>query len=156
MGIAITSIGVKVSWAVETTAGVRPTTGYKLIHDLKELPDTNAAPNTEDATTFDNTKNTSYVNLLSDLGGALTIVGNLTQQLESDWAAMCEAYETAVSAGKCVWMCWDIPRITEAVYLPIEPTELRIGGITANSLIEQNLYVTVLDDIERGAKPTYS
>ena len=39
MGIAITTAGITVGYAVETTAKTRPTTGYKLIPDLKEIPD---------------------------------------------------------------------------------------------------------------------
>ena len=52
--IPLSTIGVKISYAVETTAGVRPTTGYNIIHGLYSTPDFNAAPNTADATSFDN------------------------------------------------------------------------------------------------------
>jgi hypothetical protein len=73
MGIALSTIGIKVSYAVETTAGTRPTADYTHIPDLKSIPSFNPSPNTADATTFDNTEYTSYVQLLKDLGGALEI-----------------------------------------------------------------------------------
>ena len=67
MGIALSTIGIKVSYAVEAAAGKRPTTGYKHIPDLKSIPSINPAPNTADATTFDNLEYTSYVQLLKDI-----------------------------------------------------------------------------------------
>ena len=156
MGIPISTIGLKISWAVETTAGARPTTGYKVIHNLKEFPDTNPSPNTQDATTFDNLVNTSYVNLLTDLGGALTITANLNNELIEEWGELVSAYETASKSGKSVWMCVDIPKIDTAFYYPIEPAKIRLSGVTANALAEQSLYITVVDDAEEGEKPTYA
>lgn len=38
MGIALSTIGIKVSYAVETTAGTRPTADYTHIPDLKVYP----------------------------------------------------------------------------------------------------------------------
>lgn len=156
MGIPISTIGLKISWAVETTAGARPTTGYKVIHNLKEFPDTNPSPNTQDATTFDNLVNTSYVNLLTDLGGALTITANLNNELIEEWGELVSAYETASGSGKNIWMCVDIPKIDTSFYYPIEPAKIRLSGVTANALAEQSLYITVIDDAEEGEKPTYA
>lgn len=65
--IPLTTIGVKVSWAVETTAGTRPTTGYKVIHGIYSTPDLNIAPSTVDVTSFDDTVFTRKAPVLKDI-----------------------------------------------------------------------------------------
>ena len=102
MGIALSTIGIKVSYAVETTAGTRPTTGYKHIPDLKSIPSINPAPNTADATTFDNLEYTSYVQLLKDIGGALEISANFTQKLFEVWLTHTKLLLQAESKLGCV------------------------------------------------------
>lgn len=155
-GIPITSIGAKISWAVEATAGTRPTTGYKHIPDLKEFPDTDAQPNTADATTFDNLEYTSYVNLLKDLGGSLTLRGNMTNALKTEWKAFYEAAKTAKAANKKAWICVDIPDYDEAVYIPADPANIGLSAFAANSLMEQDLHFTPTGDIVYDEKPTYA
>ena len=54
MGLAISSIGIQIKYAAETTANTRPTTGYKVIPDIKSLPDFNPEPDTIETTTFSN------------------------------------------------------------------------------------------------------
>lgn len=155
MGIAIASIGVKISYAIEAVAKSRPTSGYTHIPDLKEFPDVDSEPNTVDATTFDNLEYTSYVTLLKDLGGSLTITGNMTQELKDVWEEMYSLYDTAIKTGKRLWIAVDIPGIDEAAYLPVTPSKLGISALSANSLIEQNLYITPIGEPVFDAKPTY-
>lgn len=156
MGIALSTIGIKVSYAVEATAGTRPTTGYTHIPDLKSIPSFNPSPNTADATTFDNTEYTSYVQLLKDLGGALEISANFTQELYNKWEAMVAAYETGIKTSKRTWLCFDIPGFDKAAYVPIQPAHMGIPEASANSLYETTLYVTPIGEPEFAADPTYS
>ena len=47
MSIAITSIGVKVSYAFEASKGAgKPTTGYIKLPEIKEIPEMNPTPET--------------------------------------------------------------------------------------------------------------
>ena len=45
-GIALSTAGVTVSYAVETEVNTRPTAGYAVIHDIKSIPDFNPEPET--------------------------------------------------------------------------------------------------------------
>lgn len=156
MGIALSTIGVKVSYAVETTAGTRPTTGYKHIPDLKSMPSINPAPNTADASTFDNTEYTSYVQLLKDIGGPLEISANFTQELFEVWGEMVDAYETAIASNKKTWFCFDIPGFDKSAFIPVQPSRMGIPEATANSLLETTVFITPTGEPVFEADPTYA
>lgn len=156
MGIAISTIGVKVSYAVETTKGQRPTTGYKRIPDLKSIPSINPAPNTADATTFDNTEYTSYVQLLKDIGGALEITANFTQELFEVWEELVDAYETAIKEDKETWICFDIPGFDKSAFITIQPARMGIPEASANSLLETTVFITPTGEPIFEADPTYA
>ena len=53
---ALTSIGVKVSIAIETIAGTRPATNYYEIEQVTDLPDLDFEPDTLETTSFKNKK----------------------------------------------------------------------------------------------------
>lgn len=55
MGLAISTAGVTVGYAVEAAKGTRPTTGFKLIPDLKEVPEMNPEPETLETTVLSET-----------------------------------------------------------------------------------------------------
>ena len=156
MGIALSTIGIKVSYAVETTAGTRPTTGYTHIPDLKSIPSINPEPGTEDATTFDNLEYTSYIETLKDLGGALEISANFTQELFDTWEEMVDAYDTAISTEKKTWFCFDIPNFDKAAFLLVLPSRMGIPEAEANALLETSVYITPIGEPIFDTKPTYA
>ena len=155
MGIALSTIGIKVSYAVETTAGARPTTGYTHIPDLKSIPSINPEPGTEDATTFDNLEYTSYIETLKDLGGALEISANFTQELFDIWETMVDAYDEAIATGKRTWFAFDIPNFDKAAFLPVTPSRMGIPEAEANALLETSVYITPIGAPVFETKPTY-
>ena len=155
MGIALSTIGIKVSYAVETTAGQRPTTNYKHIPDLKSIPSINPAPNTADSTTFDNLEYTSYVQLLKDIGGALEISANFTQELFDVWDAMVTEYETAIKDGKETWICFDIPGFEKSAFVTVQPARMGIPEASANALLETTVFITPTGEPVFEADPTY-
>ena len=156
MGIALSSIGIKVSYVVETEKGKRPTSGYKHIPDLKSIPSINPAPNTADATTFDNTEYTSYVQLLKDIGGALEITANFTQELFDTWEELVTAYETAIAQGKETWFCFDIPGFEKSAFITVQPARMGIPEASANALLETTVFITPTGEPVFEADPTYA
>ena len=111
MSIAITSIGAKVSFAFETEKGVRPTTGYTKLPEIKEIPEMNPTPDTLETTSLDNLEYKTYVDGLKDLGGALSFTANFTQDLYDLYNGengIVKSWETAKSAGKAMYLCIEI------------------------------------------------
>ena len=94
--------------------------------------------------------------LLKDLGGSLTIRGNMTNALKTEWKAFYEAAKTAKAANKKAWICVDIPDYDEAVYIPADPANIGLSAFAANSLMEQDLHFTPTGDIVYDEKPTYA
>lgn len=155
MGIALTSIGIKISYATEVTKGTRPATGYTVLPDLKSIPDFNPQPNTADATTFDNLEYTSYVKLLKDIGGALEFNANLTQDLYDAWSVMITARNN-LTDGKQMWYCVDIPKFDKSIFFTGDPSEMGIPSAEANSLLETSVYIVPTSEPVFADEPTYA
>ena len=60
-GVALSTAGVTVGYAVETTAGTRPTSGYTAIPDIKSTPELNPEPEAHEATDLEETEYKFYV-----------------------------------------------------------------------------------------------
>lgn len=87
MAIPITSIGAKVSYAVEITKGTRPTTGFKKIPAITEIPEMNPTPDMLDTTSMDNLEYTTGVQGLKTLD-TLTFTARFSQALFDPIKAM--------------------------------------------------------------------
>lgn len=155
MGIALTSIGIKISYATEVTKGTRPTTGYTVLPDLKSIPNFNPQPNTAEASTFDNLGYTSYVKLLKDIGGALEFNANFTQDLYDAWSVMITARNN-LTDGKQMWYCVDIPNFDKSIFFTGDPSEMGIPSAEANSLLETSVYIVPTSEPVFADDPTYA
>ena len=90
--IDLSTAGVTVGYAVEATAGTRPTTGYKAILGIKSIPEINSQPETLDTTTLAATEYKTSINGLKDLGGALAFGANLTEASHTQWKEIYQAW----------------------------------------------------------------
>lgn len=142
MSIRLSTAGISLKYAVETASGVRPTTGYLTIPEVKEIPEINPEPSTLDTTTLAETEYRTYINGLKDLGGALAILANLTQDSKDAWDTLYQSYVTAKADNKSVWFMVDIPDIDEACYFTGEPSPIGVPGAAVDGVLEINLYVT--------------
>ena len=164
MSIAISTAGIKCSYAVEGSDKQRPTTGYTWIKDIKEIPDMNPAPDTLESTTLDNLEFKTYINGLKDLGGALTFVANFTDELlktwnganSSDQNSIMYKYNAAKSEGKKMYWCVDIPGISQSIFFTFEPAPIGMPGATTNAVMETNISITPTGEPVWAADPTYA
>lgn len=160
MAIAISSIGIKVSYAFETTAGTRPTTGYTHIPQIKEIPELNPSPETLETTSFDNLKYRTYIDGLKDPGGTLDFLANLTQELYTMWqdpaSGVMSQWEAAKEDGKAMYLCIDIPGISESCYISVIPSDLGLPSASVNTVLEITLHFTAEGEPVWAADPTYT
>lgn len=152
--INLAAIGVKVGYAVEETAGSRPTE-FTHLHNIKNTPSLNPAPETIESTTFDNVEFKSYVEGLKDLGGALELTANLTQNLLDEWDTMMTAYEAAIASNKQTWFVISIPGLKDAVFFTGKPSALGLPELAYNSLAETSVYITPLNEPAWYTQPTF-
>ncbi len=141
MALEISTAGVAVKYAVETTAGTRPTTGYTAIPNIKETPDFNPEPGTLEVTDLSDLVWKRYIAGLKDPGGALTFTANLTSAFKTAWETLVSAYETAASDGKLTWFEIAVPSIGSFYFAGI-PAELGIDGMEVDSVAESSVYIT--------------
>ena len=142
MGIAISTAGVTLGYAVESTAKTRPATGYTLIPDVKEIPEMNPEPETLETTTLAATEFKTYIEGLKDLGGALSFLANYTTELETVWSALVEAYKTASEDGKSVWFEVKHPKLSKSVFFTGQPSAMGLPAMAVGNVLETNLYIT--------------
>lgn len=155
--IPLSTIGVKVSYAVETTAGTRPTTGYKKIHGLYSTPDFNIAPNTADATSFDEEDYTRKLTLLREMPDTVQFGVRFGQTFATEWEALRSAYKTGIetaAGAKETWFCIDIKGYDKALYFTGEPLALGIPAMEANSGIDHIAYIAPTSEPVPATKPT--
>ena len=154
MSERLSTAGMKLMYAVEATAGTRPTSGYKAIPEIKSMPSFNPAPNTIESTTLEETEYMTYVKGLKDLGGALEYGANLTEDLIDFWDELMGDYETAASAGKAMWFAVVHPKLSKATYYKGEPAPLGFNEAEVGSMAETTLYITPNSAPVMEAKPT--
>lgn len=142
MGVALSTAGVTVGYAVEVTAGTRPSTGYTVIPDIKEVPEMNPEPETLETTTLAETEFKTYIEGLKDLGGALSFLANYTTELETVWGELVDEYKTAKAAGKAIWFEVKHPQLTKSVFFTGQPSAMGLPAMSVNAILETNLYIT--------------
>jgi hypothetical protein len=142
MGIALSTAGVTFGYAVETSKGTRPTTGYTNIPDVKEVPEMNPEPETLETTTLAETEFKTYIEGLKDLGGALSFLANYTTELETVWTTLVSEYKTAKTDGKSVWFEVKHPGLTNSVFFTGQPSAMGLPAMGVNAVLETNLYIT--------------
>lgn len=156
MAINLSTAGIHLKYAVESTAGTRPTaaSAYTDLTGVKSTPSLNPSPDALETTTLNETEYKTYIDGLKDLGGALEFTFNLTQDFETLWDALMTAYSTAKAAGKATWFLIDIPGLTNGIYFPGNPSSAGIPETEVNSVLEITAYITPTGAPTRAAKPT--
>lgn len=152
--INLSTAGVSLQYAVEATAGTRPTTGYTKLTGLKSTPSLNPAPETLESTTLDELEFKTYVKGLRDLGGSLEFTFNLTQNLVTEWDALVTAYEAAKATGKSTWFTVVIPGLSKSFYFTGEPSAMGVPETSVNSILEITNYITPTNAPTSANKPT--
>ena len=138
---AISTLGITVGWAVETTAGTRPTSGYSLITEVRDIPEIGNIPDALDATPLEETFMRRYINGLSDTGGVVTLTANMSDALMTAWEGCVSAAETAWETGKACWFEIKSPKLTKSFFFSGMPVELGYAGSGVNAVQDASLNI---------------
>ena len=143
MAHELSTIGVQLWYAVETTAGTRPTTGYTQLVGLKSAPSTGDAPNTIQVTDLDDEYH-RYVKGVQDVGGAREYTFNDTVDTRSAWQTMYSAFETAAADGKAIWFEERFPQrqgTLDSFYFAGIPGDMGVNEMGVDAVIESTLHI---------------
>lgn len=152
--IDLSTAGIRLLYAIETTAGTRPTTGYTELPGVKSTPSLNPAPEALDATTLNETTYKKYVEGLKDLGGSLEFTFNLTQALLDAWNELMTDFEEGKATGKQGWFLIDIPDLTNGFYFRGKPSSAGLPATEVNSVLETTMYIIPTGEPIMATKPT--
>ena len=101
--IDLSTAGVSLAYAVETSSGTQPATGFTKLTGIKAIPDINPEPSSLDSTTLDNLEWKSYIPGLKDPGGALAFTANNTEVFQTEWADLVEEAQTGAQTNLATW-----------------------------------------------------
>lgn len=142
MALELSTAGVTLRYAVEATTGVRPTTGYTIIPNIKSIPDFNPEPSTIEVTDLSETEFRRYITGLKDLGSSIAFGMNHTDPFQDKWDDLYDEYETARDADLAMWFAVVVPGLSRSFYFIGQPAPLGLGPMEVGAAIESSVFIT--------------
>lgn len=137
MALEISTVGAKVKYAVEVSAGTRPTVNYIEIPNVSSAPDFPMDVETLDASDITDTI-TRYIPGRQDPGTDKEFTLNHTDAVIDFWndssTGIVAKYATAKAAGKAMWFEYCYPGASKSYFFKAEPVALGNGGIEQNAV----------------------
>ena len=132
----ISTLGSLTGYAVETTAGVKPTT-FKMLHRINASDEIAIETETIDASALEDMIERTIAGRGST-GGTFGVTVNVTDETIAEWETLIEEYETANTSGKAMWYEEYFPSLSKAFFTKVEPPT-----IIPKPASEQNGLLTV-------------
>lgn len=151
MAVALSTIGATISWAKETTAGTRPTTGYTKLTGITSIAEIDSDPETADVTPLGELEYKQYISLLKDTGGITSLGCNVTDEFMTAWDATVTA-----SASANIWYAVEIQGLTKAFFFQGTPSELGLAEVAVNTAYQGTAKITTNLIEGWGTAPTVS
>ena len=139
MALEFNTIGVKIGYVCETTAGSRPATGYTNIPDIKSIPGMELTPSKLEVTNLVD-KYKRFITGVLDAGDDVALTANLTASLKSVWNTLVSAATSAWTSGKSTWFEISIPNF-DSFYFAGIPTEMGFNEMGVDSVAEASLHI---------------
>lgn len=139
----LTTIGVKFGWAVETTAGVKPT-AFKQLLNCKAIDGIKIETDTVDVTPLEAALK-RYAKGLGDTGGKWGVTFGMNDDFETAWGECMAAYTAAKASGLSTWFVVWVPGMTNAFYVVAEPGSLPMPEFGNSAPLEVQTSNTIND-----------
>lgn len=139
MALEFNTIGVKLGYCVEASAGTRPTTGYTNIPDIKSIPAIDLTPSKLEVTNLID-KYRRFITGVLDAGDSIDVNANLTATLKTAWASLVSAAASAWTSQKSTWFEISIPNF-DSFYFAGIPTEMGVNELGVDAVAETSLHI---------------
>jgi hypothetical protein len=153
MALEISTVGASVKYAVETTAGTRPTTGYTVIPDITTAPEIAMSTDSLDASNLSDTYK-RYQPGQQDPGSDKTFTANHTEAFITAWAALVSAAEAGIVTGKKTWFEYVFPNATNSYFWAGMPQDLGTDAMDMNTIHTLSPVAILSDTAGWAAKST--
>lgn len=140
----ISTAGIVIKYCPETTAGTRPTTGYKtkatgatlnIADYVTGISGLTAEYEQYDVTPLSATKRHAFVKGLQGNDGNLSLSCNINPTSREDWNAIVDEY-AALTGGKGMWFEFHLPGDTDSAYFRCEPCEMGFPDVEAAQAVQ--------------------
>lgn len=139
MANEISTAGISIGYAVETTAGTKPS-AFTAIPNVKTIGEFNPEPSTLEVTDLSDTEWKRYIPGLKDPGGAIALTVNMTKAFLTAWAALVSAAETGLASDKATWFQVEVDNVGVFEFAGM-PSDAGLPGIETDSVFEGDVYI---------------
>ena len=146
----LSTLGITLSYGVETTAGQKPT-AFKLLTRINEIDGVSVTPEAIDASALEDptTRNVAGRDTLTD---SVNVTVNRTTETIKEWTDLITAYK-GLTGGKRMWFQEITPGITDAEFFVAQPPSiLPISGKSQNTLLTMEIPLVLEEMIGTSAK----
>lgn len=138
----ISTVGALVGYAIETTAGTKPTT-FKLLHRINATDEISIETETIDASALEDEIERTIAGR-GTTGGTFGVTVNVTDETIAEWETLIEEYETAKTSGKAMWYEEYFPALQKAFFTKVEPpTVIPKPALEQNGLLTVTMTLTI-------------
>lgn len=143
----LTTLGIKVGWGVETTAGTKPT-AFTWIQRCNKIAGISVTKEKIDLTCFEDTIK-KYAAGVGDTGGDWNLNFNGSKKFVDRWNKLLDAYEEAKEAGLSIWLNVFIPGFG-SYFVKAEPGELPMPELDVNNKLDMQVACTINEYVGLG------
>ena len=141
----LSTLGIKMAYAPETTAGTKPSTGFVQLDRINNIGGIAMDVEKIDASALEDTA-TKYVAGRADTGGDWNVTVNFTDETASEWETLISAYNTAQASGLNLWFEITLPNQSDAFFVIAQPPQqLPMPEIGQNELLTMEISLTVVE-----------
>lgn len=151
MQAGISSLGVQLSYGVETSAGVKPT-AFNVVHRINSIGGITIEPETIDASALEDSVTRSVAGRGTSAGN-FTIGVNITNETIAEWEKVIADYEDIMDDGLRMWWQVSSPSLQEAYYIAAQPPlQIPMPDISQNELMVVEIPLTIDEFLGMDAK----
>lgn len=137
----VSTLGVTFGYAVETSAGVKPTAFTQLTR-INAIGGISIEPEQIDASALEDAV-TRYVKGRADTGGSFTITVNATDETMGEWTTLIQEYQ-ALGSGLRMWFETIVPGFDKSFFVVAQPPEqIPQPEIGQNELLTIEMNLTI-------------
>lgn len=138
----LSTLGITLSFGVETVAGTKPTT-FTILHRCNDIPEITLETETIDASALEDMQS-RYIAGRQDTGGEWSPVFNLTNEVITELETMMEAAATGLESGLRTWFQVTVPNLTKAFFVVGQPgTKIPLPAMAQNELLTGSISIAI-------------
>lgn len=138
----LSTLGITLSYGIETTEGVKPTS-FTVLERCNDIPEITLDTETIDASALEDMQS-RYVAGRQDTGGEWAPVFNLTNEVIEQLDTMMTASAAAQKTGLRTWFQVIVPNLSKAFFVVGQPgTKVPLPAMAQNELLTGSISISI-------------